>query len=164
MKKTETPKLNTIEKVVVNVGLGKMSQRPNFEEKILPEVMKEVAAITGQKPAVAKAKKSIAGFKLRTGQVIGLKVTLRKKRMNDFLERFKRVVLPRLRDFRGISQGSVDKSGNLTIGLREYTVFPEINQENSKYDFGVEITMVSKVRDRNKAVEMFREIGIPLQK
>lgn len=156
--------MNTIEKVVVNVGLGRTSQRPNFEEKILPEIMQEVASITGQKPAIAKAKKSIAGFKLRTGQVIGLKVTLRKQRMNDFIERFKRIVLPRLKDFRGISAKSVDKNGNLTIGLREHTVFPEINQENSKFDFGMEITMVSKIRERNKAVEMFREIGIPLQK
>lgn len=164
MKKAETPKLNMIDKVVINIGLGRASQRPNFEEKILPDIMQEVAMITGQKPAVTKAKKSIASFKLRTGQIVGLKVTLRKKRMNDFLERFKRVVLPRLKDFRGLSVSSVDASGNLTVGLREHVVFPEINQEVSKFDFGVEITMVSKEKNRTKAIEMFREIGMPLQK
>jgi large subunit ribosomal protein L5 len=153
-----------IKKIVVNVGIGRLSQQANFEEKILPELAKEMALITGQKPAVTEAKKSISGFKVRQGQIVGLKVTLRRRRMNDFLERLIKIVLPRLRDFRGIDLKNIDSQGNLTIGLREQTVFPEINPEISKVDFGLEISIVSNARDREEAIEFYRQLGLPLKK
>ena len=116
-----------VEKIVINVGVGRLSQQPNFEEKVLPVIVKELAVITGQKPVMTKAKKSIAGFKTRAGQIVGLKVSLRRKRKEDFLGKLVHVVLPRLRDFRGIDPHAVDASGNLHIGLPDYFVFPEIN-------------------------------------
>ena len=153
-----------IEKIVVNIGVGRMSQQPNFEDRILPEVMKELALITGQKPAPTKAKKSIAGFKTRSGQIIGLKVILRRSRMRDFLKRLISVVIPRLRDFKGIDIKNVDKSGNLNIGFRDHLVFPEINPEESKVDFGLEVSIVSNAKSRNEAVELYRALGVPLKK
>ena len=153
-----------LEKVVINVGMGRMSALPNFEEKVLPEVAKELAVITGQKPASQPAKKSIAGFKLRTGTIVGLKTTLRKKRMAEFLNKLINIVLPRVRDFRGIKKESVDASGNLSIGLKEYLVFPEVSAEIAKVNFGLEITLVPKLRNYEKAVELYKELGIPWQK
>jgi len=155
---------HNIEKIVINVGIGKWSQQPNFEEKVLPELIKEIGLITGQKPAITKAKKSISGFKVREDQPVGLKVTLRHRRMTDFLERLIRIVLPRLRDFRGINPKSIDPRGNLTIGLREQTVFPEINPEISKVDFGLEISIISNTKNREEAIELYRQLGLPLKK
>lgn len=152
-----------LEKIVVNVGIGKLSQQPNFEDKILPEVIKELSLITGQKPFICRAKKSIAGFKVRAGQIVGLKVTLRRHRMEDFLSKLINIVLPRVRDFRGINLKSIDSKGNLTIGIKEHTVFPEINPETSKVDFGLEISIVSNAKNREEAIELFRRIGIPLK-
>ena len=157
-------KSSKIKKIVINVGVGRLSQQPNFEDKALPELIKELSLITGQKPAITKAKKSIAGFKVREGQTVGLKITLRRQRMLNFLERLNKIVLPRLRDFRGINLKSIDAKGNLTIGLREQAVFPEINPENSKIDFGLEITIVSNAKDREEAIELYRSLGIPLKK
>lgn len=156
----DIPKL---EKIVVNVGIGKLSQQPNFEDKILPEVIKEVSLITGQKPFICKAKKSIAGFKVRAGQIVGLKVTLRRQKMKDFLSRLVNIALPRVRDFKGINLKSIDGKGNLTIGIKEHTVFPEINPETSKVDFGLEISIVSNAKNREEAIEFYRELGIPLK-
>lgn len=153
-----------IEKIVINVGVGRLSQQPNFEDKVLPELMKEMALIAGQKPAITKAKKSISGFKVRKGQTVGLKVTLRYQRMSDFLERLIKIVFPRLRDFRGIDLKNIDSNGNLTVGLREQTVFPEINPEISKVDFGLEISIVSNAKNKEEAVALYRSLGIPLKK
>lgn len=153
-----------LDKVVINVGVGRLSQQPNFEEKILPELVKGIAAISGQKPVPTRAKKSIAGFKTRSGQVVGLKVSIRRKRMEDFVNKLIRVVFPRLRDFRGLDQSAVDKSGNLNIGLRDYTVFPEINPEEAKIDFGLEISIVSTAKNREEAIELYKILGIPLKK
>ncbi|NCO15381.1 50S ribosomal protein L5 [Candidatus Wolfebacteria bacterium CG18_big_fil_WC_8_21_14_2_50_39_7] len=153
-----------IEKIVINVGVGRLSQQPNFEDKVLPELMKEMALIAGQKPAITKAKKSISGFKVREGQTVGLKVTLRYQRMSDFLERLIKIVFPRLRDFRGIDLKNIDSNGNLTVGLREQTVFPEINPEISKVDFGLEISIVSNAKNKEEAVALYRSLGIPLKK
>ena len=155
---------STLEKIVINSGIGRLSTAPNFEEKVLPELMKELSAITGQKPAPRAAKKSISGFKLREGGVVGLKVTLRGKRMASFLNKLNSVVLPRLRDFRGLHLKSVDKNGNLSIGLREQIVFPEIAPEDSKVNFGVQITVVPKNKNRVEAIELYRGLGIPLKK
>ncbi|KKU15327.1 MAG: 50S ribosomal protein L5 [Parcubacteria group bacterium GW2011_GWB1_45_9] len=153
-----------LEKIVVNVGVGRLSQAPNFSDKILPEIDKELALITGQKPSPRGAKQSIAGFKIRAGNVVGLKVTLRGKRMRDFLSRLVNIALPRVRDFRGVDLKNVDKSGNLSIGFREHSVFPEINLETSRVNFGLEVTLVPKIRIREKAIEAYRQLGVPFKK
>lgn len=153
-----------LEKIVINTGIGRLSQQANFQEKVLPEVMRDLALITGQKPAGRAARQSIAGFKLRAGATIGLKVTLRGRRQNDFLQRLVKIALPRLRDFRGIALKNVDENGNLTIGIKEHTVFPEISPETSHYDFGLEISLVPKFRNREKAIELYKLIGIPFKK
>ncbi len=153
-----------LEKIVINSGVGRLRLQPNFEDKILPEVMKELALITGQKPAIRPARKSEAGFKIREGDVVGVKVTLRGKRMIDFLKRLVHLVLPRVKDFRGIDLKNVDKNGNLNIGLREHLVFPEISADQSKVNFGLEITVVLKKEFRKKAVEIYRQLGIPFKK
>jgi len=165
-KKTNKNELRKakVEKIVLNVGLGRASQQPGFEDKILPEAMKELAAITGQKPATTKSNKSIAGFKLRVGQIVGMKVTLRKKKMRDFLGRLVNIALPRVRDFRGIDLKNVDVNGGLTIGMKEHVVFPEINSEESKFDFGLEISIVNNAKNRNEAIELYRSLGIPFKK
>ncbi|HOB90084.1 MAG TPA: 50S ribosomal protein L5 [Candidatus Colwellbacteria bacterium] len=154
-----------LEKIIVSAGVGKLRlASPQFEEKALPEIMKEFAAITGQKPAITKAKKSIAGFKVRQGEVVGLKAVLRGKRMNDFLSRVVNVVLPRVRDFRGLSPKSIDQNGNLSFGFRDQLVFPEINPETSRVNFGIEVTLVSRLKNKEKAIDFYRSQGIPLAK
>lgn len=153
-----------LEKIVIDVGIGRLSSQPNFNDKILPQVIKEVEMFSGQKPQARPAKKSIAGFKVREGQTVGLKVTLRKKRMVDFFERLTKIVLPRVRDFSGISAKSLDGGGVLSIGIKEQSVFPEINQDQLSTSFSLGISMVPKMRDRKKAFEAFRELGIPFEK
>ncbi len=153
-----------IKKIAINTGIGRLSQQAGFEDKILPEIMNDLALITGQKPAKTVAKKSIAGFKTRMGQIIGLKVTLRRKKMYNFLEKLVRATLPRVKDFRGIDVKNVDNNGNLTIGIKEYVVFPEISAEIAKFDFGLEISIVSNAKNREEAIELYRLLGIPLKK
>ncbi|PIR44136.1 50S ribosomal protein L5 [Candidatus Wolfebacteria bacterium CG10_big_fil_rev_8_21_14_0_10_31_9] len=152
-----------VEKVVLSVGLGKLSQQTNFQEKILPEVIKNISEITGQKPKTTVAKKSIAGFKVREGQIIGVKVTLRGARMHDFIKKLVMSVFPRVRDFRGIDIGVVDKQGNLSVGFKENVVFPEINAEISQIEFGVEVTLVTKARKREEAIELYKLLGMPFK-
>ena len=154
---------NGIEKLVVNVGLGRIGQQPQFKEKILPEILRELSLITGQKPSPRPARKSIAGFKVREGDVIGAKVTLREKRMDNFLTELINVVLPRVRDFRGIDLKNIDESGNLNLGFRDQSVFPEIDLDKSKVSFGLQITVVPKEKDREKALDLYKSIGIPLK-
>lgn len=164
MAKTPSIKKN-LEKIVINVGLGRLRQQSgNFEEKVLPEIVKELALITGQKSAPRQAKKSIAGFKIRAGDIIGLQVTLRGKRMEDFLKRFIGFVLPRVRDFRGIELKNVDAVGNLNIGFREQFIFPEISADKSKVNFGLQVTMVTFLKDRDKVIDFYRSVGVPLKK
>ena len=153
-----------LEKVVVNVGVGRLSSQPNFEDKILPEIMKELSLITGQKAATRPATQSIAGFKTRAGTIVGLKTTLRGNRLREFLGKFIHVVLPRVRDFRGIKASAIDAGGNLTIGLKEHLVFPEIIPELSKVNFGMEVTLVPKISDPAKAFELYKSLGIPFGK
>lgn len=152
-----------LQKIVVSVGVGKLRAQQQFDEKALPEIMRELALITGQHPAARRARKSIASFKLREGEVVGLQVTLRHRRMQDFLARVIRIVLPRVKDFRGLAEQSVDEGGNLNIGLREQYVFPEVDIEKSKVHFGVQITCVPNVRDRRRAIDFYRSIGVPLK-
>lgn len=153
-----------LKKVVVNVGLGRASQAAGFTDKILPEISKELAMITGQRPALRGAKKSIAGFKLRQGQTIGLQVTLRGKRMYGFLGKLIKATFPRVRDFRGIDLKNVDKGGNLNIGFREQVVFPEISQDASSVNFGLQVTCVVSARRREDAIALYRTLGFLFKK
>ena len=153
-----------IEKIVVGAGLGRLSQQGQFEEKILPEAVKEFALITGQKASTRPAKKSIAGFKIREGQIIGLKATLRQRRMEDFFERLVKLALPRVKDFRGLDLGNVDESGNLNIGFKEQSIFPEIDMEKSKVNFGLQVTIVPRKKNRVFAIDLYRRLGLPLKK
>ena len=152
-----------LEKIIVNVGVGKLSQQANFEEKGLLQINRDLARITGQHPRTCRLKRSIAGFKAREGQIVGLQVTLRGARMVDFFERFIRIVLPRVRDFRGLAQKIVDKNGVLNVGLREHLVFPEISPEESPLAFPLGITVVPFERDREAALRLYREAGVPLK-
>ncbi len=163
MNKMEIIKHN-IAKVVVNSGIGRLSQNPNFNDKVLPEVVAEFSVITGQKPALRAARESIAGFKIREGNIVGLMATLRGNRMADFFQKIISVVLPRVRDFRGVPVKAVDGNGNLTIGIKENTVFPEISAEQSKVNFGLQLTVVPKVQNRETAVELYKTIGVPFAK
>lgn len=163
MEKTKE-QIKEVEKIVVNVGVGRASQQAQFEDKILPEIAKELAIITGQKASPRQAKKSIAGFKTRAGQIVGLAVTLRGARRDDFLHRLINLVLPRVKDFRGLAEKNVDANGNLNIGLKEQTVFPEIDVEKSKVTFGIQITVVPKKKQRSSAIDFYRRSGVPLKK
>lgn len=155
----------SLEKVVVNTGLGKMLLGVSGDEgqKIRDAIAQDIAAICGQKPVFTRAKKSISSFKLRKGQIVGARVTLRRKRMYDFLERLIYITLPRCRDFHGIPLSSVDKSGNLTIGIKDHSVFPEILPEKVRYAFGVEITIVTTANTREEGIELLRLLGFPLR-
>lgn len=153
-----------LEKIVINVGVGRLSKESNFAEKILPSIQRQLALISGQFPQVRPLKRSIAGFKARQGQIVGLRVTLRRKKMVDFFERLIRIVMPRVRDFRGISLKSIDKGGVLNIGLKEQFVFPEINPEEADIVFSLGINIVPKSSDRERAIERYIKLGVPLKK
>lgn len=155
---------NSLEKIVVNCGIGRLSQQAQFEDKVLPEVVKEIALITGQKPETRTARESISGFKVRKHQIVGLRVVLRHDRMADFLERVTNAVLPRIRDFQGIDPKKIDEAGNLNFGIKEQNVFPEIVPEESKVNFGIQITVVPKEKNRVKAEALYRQVGVPLHK
>ncbi len=151
--------LPKIEKVVVNIGLGRALK----DEKFLEVALRDMALITGQKPKTTMAKKSIANFKIREGDVIGAVITLRGQKMRDFVNRLVNIALPRTRDFRGIDAKSIDKSGNLTIGVKEHIVFPEIKGEEVRNIFGFEITIVVKAKDREKALALYKTLGFPIK-
>ena len=152
-----------LEKIVVDAGVGRLSQTPNFEEKALVQVMRDLAAMTGQKAETRRAKKSIAGFKVRENQIVGLRITLRRDKMVDFFERLIRIVLPRVRDFGGLPPANIDAHGVLNTGIREQAVFPEILPENSPVTFSFGITMVPRAKDRAKALTEFKRLGVPLK-
>lgn len=153
-----------LEKVVVNAGVGRLSSQSNFEEKILPQIIKDVSFITGQKPKICQARKSIAGFKIREGQVVGVQVTLRRRKMIDFFERLIRIVLPRVRDFGGLNLKAIDSHGVLNIGFKEQFVFPEVSPEQSLLTLSLGVNIIPKVKDRSKAIDAYRELGVPLKK
>lgn len=163
MTKEITPK-SVLSKVVVNVGVGKLSQQANFNDRILPQIIRDISAIAGQKPKETRAKKSIAGFKLREGQIVGVVVTLRGQKMVDFFERLTRIVLPRVHDFKGISLGTVDQRGALHIGFREQVVFPELNPEESQFNFSFGVSIVPKTGKRDEMIEVYKKLGVPFMK
>lgn len=153
-----------LEKVVVDAGVGRLSQTPNFEEKALVQVSRDLADITGQKPQIRRAKKSIAGFKIREGQIVGLRITLRRARMVDFFERLITIVLPRVRDFSGLELSNVDTGGTLNLGVRDHLVFPEISPEHSPISFPIGVSAVPRIRNHDRSMETFRALGVPLKK
>ena len=154
-----------IKKIVVNCGFGKMviGKGAGEREKAEAYIADSMAAITGQKPSLNKAKKSIAAFKLREGMAVGANCTLRKKRMFDFLEKLIWIVLPRSRDFRGIDQKSVTNQGDITIGFKEYVPFPELKVEKEKGIFGLEVTISTTAKTKEEGVELLRLLGFPFK-
>ncbi|MGI9860713.1 50S ribosomal protein L5 [Moorella naiadis] len=152
----EIPKL---EKIVINMGVGEATQNP----KAIDGAVQDLLAITGQKPVVTKAKKSIAAFKLRQGTNIGCKVTLRGDRMYEFLDRLVSVALPRVRDFHGISPNSFDGRGNYTLGIKEQLIFPEIEYDKIDKVRGMDIIMVTTAKSDEEARELLRGFGMPFR-
>jgi len=155
---------NFLEKIVIDAGVGRMSQLPNFEEKALVQVMKDLAAMTGQKSQIRRAKKSIAGFKIRENQIVGVRITLRRAKMVDFFERLITIVLPRVRDFRGINRTAIDSHGVLTVGIRDQFVFPEIEAEQSPVAFSMGVSIVPKIKDEKRSWDEFMKLGVPMKK
>jgi large subunit ribosomal protein L5 len=148
-----------IEKVVVNVGLGEATSNP----KAVDAAVRDITAITGQKPVVTRSKKSIAGFKLRENQPIGVMVTLRRDRMWEFLDRLITFSLPRVRDFRGVSPRAFDGAGNYTLGLKEQIVFPEIDFDKVDKIRGMNITVVTSAKTNAEAKDLLAQLGMPFR-
>ena len=153
----EVPK---IEKIIVNMGVGDAVQNA----KVLDTAVEELQAITGQKPIITKAKKSIATFRLREGMPIGAKVTLRGERMYEFLDKLISVSLPRVRDFRGVSKKAFDGRGNYTLGVKEQLIFPEIDYDKVSKVRGMDIVIVTTAKTDEEARELLTQFGMPFQK
>lgn len=149
-----------IEKLVINVGFG----RHNKEKEYIANVEKTLNRISGQKPVLTKAKKSIASFKIREGMIIGAMVTLHGKRMYDFLDKLINISFPRVRDFRGISTKSIDRQGNLSIGFKENSAFPEVRVEDLNNIHGLEVVIHSTAKNKEEGLELFRLAGFPFKK
>lgn len=149
-----------LEKIVINVGVGEASQNP----KLLTGVAEEIGAITGQKPIITKARKSISNFKLREGMPIGCKVTLRQDIMYEFFDRLINVAIPRIRDFRGISDRAFDGRGNYSLGIKEQIIFPEIDYDKVDRIRGMDIVLVTSAKTDEEARALFREFGMPFKK
>jgi large subunit ribosomal protein L5 len=149
-----------IDKIVVNMGVGDAVSEP----KLLEEAAKELEFITGQKPSIRKSKKAISNFKLREGVNIGAMVTLRKERMYEFLDRLVNIALPRVRDFRGLSDKSFDGRGNYSLGIKEQIIFPEINVDKINKVLGMDITIVTTAKTDNEAYELLQSFGFPFRR
>lgn len=154
--KMQTPRLL---KIVVSTGVGKIDDK---NKRAL--IQDRLARITGQKPVVCGAKKSIASFKLREGDIIGYRVTLRGERMRHFLDKLVHVALPRTRDFRGLEATAIDEMGNCTLGIREHTIFPETSDEELKDVFGFAVTLVTTAKNKEEAEAFLRHLGLPFKK
>jgi len=149
-----------IEKVSINVGLSRAADNKEFIE----DVRKDLRMIAGQEPVITKAKKSIAGFKIRAGQSVGMKVTLRGEKMWDFIYRLISASLPRIKDFQGLDIKGFDNKGNFSIGVKEHLIFPEISTDDLKMIFGFQINITVKAGNREEGVEMLRLLGFPIKK
>lgn len=160
----KSPVRETLEKIVINAGVGRASSQQQFEEKVLPQILRDFAAIAGQKPQLRRSRKSIAGFKMREGQIVGLKVTLRRNKMVDFWTRLTTMVLPRVKDFSGIDPEDVDHGGTLNMGIKEQYVFPEVNPEESLQVFSLGINAVPRKKHRAEALAAYKELGLPFKK
>lgn len=148
-----------LERIVLNVGMGEAIQNV----KLLESAVNELAVISGQKPVVTRAKKAIAGFKLRQGMPIGAKVTLRSRRMYEFFDRLVSLALPRIRDFRGVSPKAFDGRGNYTLGLKEQLIFPEIKYDDVMSIHGMDITIVTTARTNDEGKALLRHLGMPFR-
>ncbi len=148
-----------VEKVVINMGVGEAAQN----EKVLDNAVGDLTQIAGQKPVVTRAKKSIAGFKLREGQKIGVKVTLRGERMFHFLDKLFNIALPRVRDFRGVSPKAFDGRGNYTLGIREQLIFPEIDYDRIDKVRGMDVVIVTTAKTDEEARALLTELGMPFR-
>ena len=146
-----------VTKLVVSCGVGK------YDPKKRELIVERLSRITGQAPAPRSAKKSIATFKIRTGDLVGYQVTLRGARMKSFLDKLIHIVLPRVKDFRGLKASAIDEMGNITIGIREHTVFPETSDEDARDVFGLAVTITTTAKNRKEAEAFLRHIGLPLQ-
>ena len=155
--KMQAPK---IEKIVINIGVGDAVSN----SKLLDEAVNELTLISGQKPIITRAKKSIAGFKLREGMPIGCKVTLRGERMYEFLDKLINISLPRVRDFRGVSNNSFDGRGNYTLGVKEQLIFPEINFDKVNKLRGMDIVFVTTAKTDEEGHELLAQLGMPFKK
>ncbi len=155
-----------IRKVVINTGFGRTIAQKTKDEakKFLDYIISNISQVCGQRPVFTSARKSISSFKLREGSVIGAKVTLRGKKMYDFLEKLINITLPRARDFLGIPLRAADKNGNLNIGIREHVAFPEISPEKSPLIIGMEVTVVTDAKTREEGLELFRLLDFPMKK
>lgn len=154
---SEVPKLK---KIVVNMGVGDAVQNP----KLIDAAMGDLASITGQKPKLCKSRRSVASFKLREGMPIGCKVTLRGERMYEFYDRLVNVSLPRIRDFRGVSEKSFDGSGNYTLGIKEHIIFPEIDYDKIMQVLGMDITIVTSARTDEQALALLTRMSMPFRR
>ncbi|MCM8783514.1 MAG: 50S ribosomal protein L5 [Candidatus Omnitrophica bacterium] len=154
-------KLNAprLEKVVINMGVGEGAH----DIKVLEEAMHSLGLISGQKPIITRARKSISNFKIKKGDPVGCKVTLRKYKMYEFLDRFINVALPRIRDFRGVSPDAFDEHGNYNIGLTEYTVFPEIEYDKIQHVLGMDITIAIKAKNKKESFVLLKLLGMPFK-
>ncbi len=152
----QVPKL---EKIVINIGCGDGSH----DHKFIDAALKDLETITGQKAVITKARKSIAGFKIREGQAIGVKVTLRGEKMYDFMEKLIRVSLPRVRDFRGVSKTAFDGKGNYTLGIKEQLIFPEIEYDNVVKVRGMDIVFVTTAKSNEEAFALLKAFGMPFK-
>lgn len=155
--KIEAPK---VVKVVLNVGFGRFSKDKDY----IKNVEQTLTRITGQRPVLTKARISVASFKVRQGMIIGAKVTLRGSKMYDFLEKLINVTFPRVRDFRGITNKGIDKTGNITIGFKENTAFPEVKAEELEKVHGLEICIATTAKTKEEGLELFQLLGFPFQK
>ncbi len=155
--KMEIPKLD---KIVINMGVGEAAH----DSKFIEAAVKDLELISGQKPVVTKARKSIAGFKLREGQVIGAKVTLRGENMYNFMEKLIKIALPRVRDFRGVSKNAFDGKGNYTLGIKEQIIFPEIEYDQVLKVRGMDIVFVTTAKTNEEAFELLSGFGMPFRK
>ncbi|MBD3426030.1 MAG: 50S ribosomal protein L5 [Candidatus Omnitrophica bacterium] len=149
-----------LEKIVVNVGLGEMAH----QKELIEPIRNELAALTGQRPLVTRAKKSISNFKIRDGAPVGVKVTLRKERMYEFLDRLINFVIPRIRDFRGVSRTAFDGNGNYTLGIKEQTIFPELELDKIPLTHGMDICFVTTAKTREEAMSLLEGFGMPFAK
>ena len=149
-----------IEKVIVNAGIGKYIN----DSGIVKDIVSSMEEITGQKAILTKSRKSIAGFKIRDGLEVGIKTTLRGKRMWQFIDRLVSSAIPRIKDFQGIKNSSIDANGNLNIGLKDQTIFPEVMAEDVKHTFSFQVVVVTDAKSREEGVELFRVLGFPIIK
>ncbi len=151
-------------KGIVQIGIGKLvTTHPEAQEKIIEDGIYVLSMITGQKPKVVKAKKSISGFKLRKGMPVALLVTLRKKRLNDFIQRLLTYALPRAKDFYGLKAENFDNKGNINLGFKEINIFPEAISDKIKYNFGVSINLVGSGKTKEENIKMWKDLGFPVK-